>query len=81
MAGEGGWTTPSDLAEYAFCPRAHFYRQRYGTPPSPQLDDGLRYHRRQLRSERWRSEHPRIPWLAVLAGVALVAVAILLALP
>jgi hypothetical protein len=77
----GRWTTPSDLAEYAFCPRAHFYRRHGEAPPSAEAVAGESYHRRRLSSERWRDEHRSVPWVAVAAGVLLLAVAVLVLAP
>ena len=76
MADGPPWTTPSALGEYAFCPRAHFYRQHEESAPTPEATEGQAFHRRQLSSERWRDEHPRIPWLAVACGVGLVVLAV-----
>ncbi|HYB63224.1 MAG TPA: hypothetical protein VEE86_02230 [Thermoplasmata archaeon] len=76
MADEPPWTTPSALGEYAFCPRAHFYRLRADPPPSRASVAGETYHARRLSSERWRDEHRAIPWLAVAVGVGLVAIAV-----
>jgi hypothetical protein len=70
------WTTPSDLAEYAFCPRAHYYRKTREAPPTRSAEAGTAYHRRRLGSERWRAEHPGAAWIALLAGAALVAAAL-----
>jgi hypothetical protein len=72
------WTTPSELAEYTFCPRAAFYRRHADAPRSPRADAGEAFHRRQLAADRWREDHAGVLWAAVLAGVALLAVAVLL---
>ena len=77
MADQRPWTTPSALAEYVFCPRAHFYRLHGEAPGSVEAAAGATYHRRRLSSERWRDEHRRIPWLAVVVGLGFVAVAVL----
>ena len=77
MEGEPPWTTPSELAEYTFCPRAHFYRRQGNSPPSPAASSGVAYHQRRLASERWRDEHRSAPWLAVLAGAVLCVLALL----
>lgn len=76
MTDEGLWTTPSDLAEYTFCPRAHFYRRHGEAPRSRAAASGDAYHRRHLSGERWRDEHRLAPWLAVAAGVGLLAIAV-----
>jgi CRISPR/Cas system-associated exonuclease Cas4 (RecB family) len=75
VARERSWTTPSDLAEYTFCPRAHYFRRHGEAPSSPASEAGVAYHARQLGSERWREEHPLAPWLAVVVGVGLLALA------
>jgi CRISPR/Cas system-associated exonuclease Cas4 (RecB family) len=72
VAPERPWVSPSDLAEYAFCPRALHYRRTRLSPPSRSADAGEAFHRRRLSAVRWREEHPGLPWLAVAAGVLLV---------
>lgn len=69
------WTTPSSLAEYVYCPRAHYYRLHAEAPPTREASAGEEFHRRQLSSERWRDEHRRLPWVAVVLGVGLLVVA------
>jgi CRISPR/Cas system-associated exonuclease Cas4 (RecB family) len=69
------WTSPSDLAEFAFCPRAHYYRQRLEAPETPATAAGERDHERRLGAERWRDEHGALAWLAVVAGLALLGLA------
>ena len=76
MSDSRGWTTPSELAEYTFCPRAQFYRRSSDPPSSDAAIAGEEYHRRHLSSERWRDEHSRVAWLAVAVGFALFAVAV-----
>jgi len=71
------WTSPSALAEYAFCPRAHFYRLHECRPASPETVAGSVYHDRRLSAERWRSAHRRVPWFALVLGVVLVTGALL----
>ncbi|MGA8665165.1 MAG: hypothetical protein WB809_08945 [Thermoplasmata archaeon] len=71
-------TSPSDLADYAYCPRSHWYRHH---PPAggPSQDgrrrsaSGERYHDRTLHGTRVRSEFG-VPY------AVLIAVGILLAL-
>ena len=75
MEREGPWTTPSDLAEYTFCPRAHYYRRQQEEPRTPAAAAGESYHRRRLSAERWRDEHPALLWLALAVGLVLLAVA------
>jgi CRISPR/Cas system-associated exonuclease Cas4 (RecB family) len=71
-----GTTSPSDLAEYAFCPRSHWYR--YHPPARGPSPDGLRrsaagtrFHARSLAATRSRSEHGAGLWVAVVLGLLL----------
>ena len=78
MAHEDGWTSPSDLADYAYCPRAHWYRthppERGPSPAARRRSrDGLRYHRRVLSAERRRAERGSVYWAGLLIGLALLA--------
>ena len=77
MASGPPWTTPSELGEYAFCPRACHYRREGGGASSPEATRGSVYHRRTLASERWRDEHRAAPWLAVAVGLVLITLAML----
>ncbi|MGP8072570.1 MAG: hypothetical protein ACLPZM_05525 [Thermoplasmata archaeon] len=72
-------TSPSDLADYAYCPRSHWYRHH---PPEggPSKDgqrrsaSGERYHQQTLRGTRVRSEFGvAYAWL-IAVGVLLLAV-------
>lgn len=76
MVGDGPWTSPSELAEYVFCPRAFHYRRTRDDPGSEAAARGTSYHRRRLGSERRREEHPGMAWLAVAVGLATVALAV-----
>lgn len=76
MASEPPWTSATELAEYAYCPRAHFYRRQGEAPPSPAATEGESFHHRRLASERWREEHAPLAWAVVGAGVVLLAVAV-----
>jgi len=42
------------------------------------MASGDRFHRRRLASERWRDDHPAVPWFAIGAGIVLWLVALLL---
>jgi CRISPR/Cas system-associated exonuclease Cas4 (RecB family) len=71
-----GWTSASDLAEYAYCPRAHYYRH-HPPPRGPDADSvrraglGERYHAQALAAEIRRSAaSSRALW--ALVGLALV---------
>ncbi|HXW67017.1 MAG TPA: hypothetical protein VEL82_03965 [Thermoplasmata archaeon] len=71
------WVSASDLAEYAYCPRAHFYRD-HPPPEGPargsgrRARSGARYHARTLAAERRRAEHGVAYWGALVLGVLLV---------
>jgi hypothetical protein len=80
VASSGRWTTPSELAEYAYCPRAWHYRVTREEPePSPLQLAGTRYHRRELAGERRRADRPGLVWLLALVGAALVLGGVVLA--
>jgi len=77
MEPDDGWTSPSDLADYAYCPRSHWYRHhRPAWGPNrvamARVRGGLRYHRRTLTAERRRAERGAAYWVGLLAGVGLV---------
>ncbi|HTT16729.1 MAG TPA: hypothetical protein VMH49_05180 [Thermoplasmata archaeon] len=76
MASPEPWTSPSDLAEQTFCPRAYRFRRSGPSPPTASADAGVRYHARRLGAERWRAEHPGLPWVAVVVGLSLLALAV-----
>jgi CRISPR/Cas system-associated exonuclease Cas4 (RecB family) len=71
------WTSPSELADYAYCPRSHWYRAH---PPArgpssasaARSRAGVRYHRRVLTAERRRAERGAAYWAGVVLGVVLV---------
>ena len=77
MAREDGWRSASDLAEYAYCPRAYWYHEH---PPARgptaasqrRARDGSGFHARVLGAERGRDVHGGAYWIALLAGAALV---------
>jgi CRISPR/Cas system-associated exonuclease Cas4 (RecB family) len=66
----------TDLAEYAYCPRAWYYREH---PPARgptrasqrRAVAGERYHARELGAERRREEHGGAYWAVLLAGILL----------
>jgi CRISPR/Cas system-associated exonuclease Cas4 (RecB family) len=78
MEPDCGWTSPSDLADHAYCPRSRWYRHH---PPArgptqaamERAQAGVRYHHRVLTAERRRADRGAAYWVAVLAGVGLVA--------
>ncbi|HEV2316503.1 MAG TPA: hypothetical protein VGV89_02880 [Thermoplasmata archaeon] len=72
-----------ELAEYVYCPRAHWYsRHRPDVPVAPSvrrsLDDGLEYHAEYLGGVAARAEHPGRAWAWLVLGISLVALAALL---
>jgi len=81
MESDGPWTSPSDLADYAYCPRSHWYRYH---PPaqgptrysSERRRAGERYHRRVLTAERHRAERGAAYWVGAVAGIGLVAIGV-----
>jgi CRISPR/Cas system-associated exonuclease Cas4 (RecB family) len=81
MEDEGGWTSPTDLADYAYCPRSHWYRHH---PPdrAPSRASGQRrragerYHELTLGAERRRAERGSAYWIGLLVGVGLVAIGV-----
>lgn len=78
MADAGPWSSPSDLAEYAFCPRARYYRGRLGDPPPTALRrSGARFHTRTLRATRRRARWGAVYWGALGIGATFVALGLL----
>ncbi|MGP8078177.1 MAG: hypothetical protein ACLQD8_06125 [Thermoplasmata archaeon] len=72
MSSPPAWASASDLAEYAYCPRALHYRARFpDAPDTPAAAGGRRYHERVLGAERRRAEHPTAYWAGVLVGILL----------
>ncbi len=77
----GAWTSASELAEYAYCPRAWWYRAH---PPleGPTQESrrsaqaGARYHDRALSTERRRDRHrlAAAGLLAIALGLVVVGV-------
>jgi hypothetical protein len=77
MAPDEAWTSPSELADYAYCPRSHWYRNH---PPAvgpsaaseARSQRGVRLHERRLGAERRRAERGRAYWVGLLIGVVLI---------
>ncbi len=74
------WTTVADLAEYAYCPRAWWYRAH--PPPGGPDPSGRRRaaagqwaHERRLRATRDRDRHAARYWVALAAATAVLALA------
>jgi CRISPR/Cas system-associated exonuclease Cas4 (RecB family) len=77
MAESGPWVSATDLADYTFCPRSHYYREHppAGAPTrfaEARSSAGERYHRRVLGAERRREEHAGAYWVALAIGMLLV---------
>ncbi|MGD1098908.1 MAG: hypothetical protein ABR888_00980 [Thermoplasmata archaeon] len=81
MGPDGRWTTPSDLADYVYCPRSHWYRH-HPPPEGPSRSSersalgGVRYHDRVLTAERHLAERGGSYWGVLLLGVALAALGV-----
>ena len=79
MGTDDGWTSPSDIADYAYCPRSHWYRH-HPPPGGPSRASerraliGVRYHHRVLTAERHRAERGGTYWAVFLIGVVLALV-------
>lgn len=79
MDPEFPWASASDLAEYTYCPRAHWYRKHPPpgeTPPgvSHRAEAGRAYHTRELRAEVAHESNAGA--YLVLAGVGLLLLVI-----
>ena len=78
MARDGRWTSASELADYAFCPRSHWYGA-HPPPGGPSREGrarsraGQRYHARTLVAERRRATRGPAYWAGLLVGIALLA--------
>ena len=76
MGTDDGWTSPTDIADYVYCPRSHWYR--YHPPPGGPTTAsersaraGVRYHRRVLTAERHRAERGGTYWAVLVVGALL----------
>ncbi len=81
MGPDERWTSASDLAEYVYCPRSHWYRHHpLADGPSRSSERstlvGVRYHNRILTAERHRAERGGTYWGVLLLGLALVALGV-----
>ncbi len=81
MLEDPDWVSASDLAEYAYCPRAFWYRKHPPAGMSASNSDrssrrGQRFHRRELGAERKREAHAGGYVALVLFGIALLSTAL-----
>jgi CRISPR/Cas system-associated exonuclease Cas4 (RecB family) len=73
-SGERAFVSASDLADYAYCPRSHWYRH-HPPPGGPSASSvrsaaaGTRSHVRQLGGERRRAERGGLYWALVAVGI------------
>jgi CRISPR/Cas system-associated exonuclease Cas4 (RecB family) len=77
------WCSASDLSEYAYCPRAHWYRH-HGSPAGIDAHSrrsqelGISYHERSLSALEEREGHVG-RWVAIVVlAVAMLVVALYL---
>lgn len=75
------WATATDLAEYAYCPRALYYRRQDPSAPElPSAADGRRYHERSLAAERRREARRATAGAGLVLAVVAVGVGLAWAL-
>jgi len=78
MATDDGWTSASDIADYVYCPRSHWYRH-HPPPGGPSRSsqrralEGSRVHDRVLVAERHRDERGGVYWGVLLLGLLFAA--------
>jgi CRISPR/Cas system-associated exonuclease Cas4 (RecB family) len=76
MATQRSWASASDLADYAFCPRAHWYHD-HPPPEGPtsahraRSAAGVRFHTVALTAERRHATYGGAYWVGLLVGVLL----------
>lgn len=76
------WVSASDLAEYAYCPRAHYYQHH---PPEGGSDselerrslDGAGYHERVARRVERTERLGKAAWIMMALGGVLLLIVIL----
>jgi hypothetical protein len=77
MGSPDDWASASEIADYAYCPRSHWYHDH---PPDGGLrraararaEVGERFHARELGGERRRAEHGGAYWAALALGIVIV---------
>lgn len=80
MGSQRPWVSASDIGEYAYCPRAHWYSThpeatRGAGRVDPRAGRGQRFHRRVLKGERRRAEHLSLYVGLLLLGLATLTLA------
>jgi len=81
MGADDGWTSPSDIADYVYCPRSHWYRHHPPAGGPSRASErsaryGVRYHDRVLTAERHRAERGGAYWAVFLVGAVLALVGV-----
>ncbi len=70
------WATASELAEYAYCPRAWYYRRQFPDAPTTASEAaGQRYHARLLGGEARRAGRGGLYWIGAVVGAVAIALA------
>lgn len=83
MDSQGPWVSASDLAEYAYCPRSHYYSLHTEAvggriAPDPRARAGVRYHQRTLSAERDHDRHIGAYLALLLVGLVVVGASLVL---
>jgi CRISPR/Cas system-associated exonuclease Cas4 (RecB family) len=78
VARNDPFRTPSEIAEFVYCPRALHYRRTRAPPDDdPRLSAGVRFHARELAGERRRAEHALLLWTVLVVAGAVAALGVL----
>ncbi len=76
------WVTVGDVSEYAYCPRAHWYRH-HPPPDGPaaeavaSAERGTAFHHRELAARARVERRAGVGWAVLLLGLALLVGAVL----
>jgi CRISPR/Cas system-associated exonuclease Cas4 (RecB family) len=81
MESSGEWLSASDLAEYAYCPRAAWYRRHPPrgvdlTEPARGESYGERFHERTLRADEQRDRSAAGYWALLIVAILLIVGAV-----
>jgi hypothetical protein len=82
---EAAWVSAGELADYAFCPRSHWYSVTRPEAPGPRdsarrSSAGAAFHATQLSAVRQRAEHRGAYAAALVLGLLLAVLGVLWAL-